>query len=346
MVRVPAEKSREKLEEIIEHMMIPYCEHENDGKTLPYFAFKDHEDEERKRYETELTDAVKLEDGTLVSPYDPRFKNPNVFASFSSDSHVVPEHLEKVKIPFKERYATFEIFMKEYSGEERDEKTGRYGYWRNPNKKWDYWRIGGRWRGHLMVKQGTSDVILNEEVPWEFGNEFHKGNVPGGATEVDGCRISALDPEKITKEARTKADKFWAEVDQLLAGHEFPVFEGPRDGLLDLGVLECGNEDEMPSVVFWKQKWNRQIKPGVDRYDYIKEKPSRDKLDERVVDFMNPIRTYAFLDDKGWHARGEMGWFGMGSDTPESNKEFCESFTKWLASGNQSDWIVVLDCHI
>lgn len=343
MVRVPSEIKREALEEAVGRLMDPFCEHTDKGRLERFMVFKDHEDEYRQKYETESCEMVKLEDGTLVSRYDDRFKDPKFFGSFGTNSHIVPEHLEKVDVPFKQRYATFEQYMLDYCGEERDEKTGRYGYYHNPNAKWDYWRIGGRWRGKLLTKPEAQDKGL-DEVAWEYGPEWHKEKVPGGANEVDYCRISALDFARIDAEAREAANKFWAQADEFFAGREFDEWKesGPRTTMLDLGILDCFDEKEMPNVFFWRKAWERTP----TRYDVVVEKPSRDKLDDVVVDFMSPIRPYAFLDSTGWHARGRMGWFGAGDDTPESNSSFAKTFNAWLKEGDQDDWIVMVDCHI
>lgn len=37
-----------------------------------------------------------------------------------------------------------------------DEETGKRGYWENPNAKWDWWRIGGRYSGWFKTKTGQS----------------------------------------------------------------------------------------------------------------------------------------------------------------------------------------------
>lgn len=37
---------------------------------------------------------------------------------------------------------------------EYDEVTGEKGYWRNPNAKWDWYEIGGRWKGMLKLLPG------------------------------------------------------------------------------------------------------------------------------------------------------------------------------------------------
>ena len=49
-----------------------------------------------------------------------------------------------------------------------DEETGRCGYWQNPNARWDWYVIGGRWGGQLRLKGGgvgnvakVSDVVAD-----------------------------------------------------------------------------------------------------------------------------------------------------------------------------------------
>jgi len=57
--------------------------------------------------------------------------------------------------------------------------------------------------------------------------------------------------------------------------------------------------------------------------------------------------TYAALDEHGnWHAKGEMGWFGCGSDDSCSTRLFGESYNEKFLSGDPETWIVVVDCHI
>ena len=43
--------------------------------------------------------------------------------------------------------------IEEEEGYEFNELEGGWGRWHNPNAKWDWWQIGGRWRGKLRVKE-------------------------------------------------------------------------------------------------------------------------------------------------------------------------------------------------
>jgi hypothetical protein len=345
LVRLPSEISSDQLEERLGAMLDPYCEHENDSRSRPFFEFVDEEDEHRRQYETESTEMIRCADGALVLPWDARFRVPGSLG-YSSNSHHVPSELERVQVAHRERFATFEEFMSDWHGSaERDPEKKRYGHWRNPNAKWDYWRIGGRWRGDLLIKAGTVEAGVGE-LSYEWSPKFHEGEIPGGPTEADWCRIRDLDHEKIAAVSRERANKFWSELDQFISGREFGFGEGPRSTLLDLGILDCKDADEMTGDEFWTKKWKRQVHQGVDRFDVIAKKPDRDVLDARVLAHLNPIRPWAYLDANGWRERGRMGWFGMGSDTPESNEQHAHDFDAWLRNGDQGDWIVVVDCHI
>jgi hypothetical protein len=341
IVRVPGEVRAHQLEARVGALLDPYCEHTDDGRLARFFEFVDEEDKDRETYETEGTGMIRLETGDLVLPWDERFRVPGTFGT-GTGTHEAPTHLERVEVPHKERFATFDIFMKEWSGEERDPETGRYGSRRNPRSKWDYWRVGGRWRGHLRVLPGVAE---REHGYGEIGYEWEhsKGGPPREPTRADWCRISALDFPRAEAEGAERVEKFWSDVDRLLSGFEFPWMEGPRDALLDLGFLVCKERGELTGREFWTKPWERK---DVDRFDVIAEKPDRAASHARLLSHFFPMRPWATLDGAGWQERGRMGWWGMSSDTPESNAAFSDRFQEWIRSGDPSDWLVVTDCHV
>ena len=94
-------------------------------------------------------------------------------------------------------------------------------------------------------------------------------------------------------------------------------------------------------------KWNRQIKKNIDRYDIYNQIISKEEFLKKYLEYFNPIRTYAVVDKDGWYSSGEMGWFGVSSDTVESKLDFVNSFyKKFIKNSNQNDWIAIVDCHI
>lgn len=123
----------------VEKQLAPYQENNMGCCPEEYLKFVDEEKDCKDKYENEIVKKVVMPDGKLLR-----------------------------EIKFKDLYSTFEEYMKNWCGfKNRDEKTGRYGYWENPNKKWDWWIIGGRWRGFFKMKPSlllSSDGSLNEEI--------------------------------------------------------------------------------------------------------------------------------------------------------------------------------------
>lgn len=66
----------------------------------------------------------------------------------------------------------------------------------------------------------------------------------------------------------------------------------------------------------------------------------------------HPIRGFACLDGNisdprgRWIAPGKMGWFGI-SDVEEATQLNYNLWMKhWGSAGNQSDWLILVDCHV
>ncbi len=68
--------------------------------------------------------------------------------------------------PYSEEYGNIQKFAKEYYG--YHENDGAYGYYHNPDAKWDWFQVGGRWTGYFKLKP----VILLQDktsIMTEFG---------------------------------------------------------------------------------------------------------------------------------------------------------------------------------
>lgn len=77
---------------------------------------------------------------------------------------------------------SFEEFVPDWSGAEvRDD--GRCILRTNPNKKWDWWKIGGRWTGMLKLKDGAEGVL---GLPGLFTDAAEPGT-------ADQARIADID---------------------------------------------------------------------------------------------------------------------------------------------------------
>lgn len=130
----------------IDEMMAPYMEysaHTPDEKYLEFYPAAEDE-----YYVGDYADGcceyvIEPGDPVLRLKYDERYVNPeyDIVADFHGKGvakYVYPDGSRFVNVPFKLIYPTFESYMEEWHEQTRDEKTGEFGYWQNPNAKWDW----------------------------------------------------------------------------------------------------------------------------------------------------------------------------------------------------------------
>ncbi len=113
-----------------------------------------------------------------------------------------PDELAQLLAPYNEcvesdsPYAEFE----EDEDGDLDEKTGKRGYWCNPNAKHDCWMVGGRWRGLLKLREGKTG---------QYGNaSWTNKDQPTDPARCDSAKVRDCDfaPDEA---ARARATRFW-----------------------------------------------------------------------------------------------------------------------------------------
>lgn len=301
------------LTELVDEELAPFIEQVEQGS--PYAVFHDHTKERREEFETEKLKAVRfIEDDQekLLHRYERRFRVRSG-GLFEPDTWKYPEGSEQVEVSAAELYGDFEGFMTQHHGEEPDEQ-GRYGYWDNPNAKWDWWVVGGRWSNMLRHKNGEM---------------------------VDWCQVKDLDLAWGDKQAEEKAREFHAAYQRMLDGHRSNhPFCPTRTTALNLGLMECMEVDKLTGDEFKVNRW-----PDKDMCDVLKPIELDDLLVQHTAHFW-PFGTFARLFKGNWEEKGDMGWWGMSSATPETRKANEETQKKWILSGDNRDVLVVVDCHI
>lgn len=159
----------------IEELLAPYQENNMGDCPKEYLEFNNVEEEYRQQYENGGATYVFMPDGRRLFPWDEEFRVDGSFG-FGSETHEVPEHLEQRLIPYKETFVTFDDYMREWCDYEKDPETGEYGYWENPNAKWDWWLCGGRWRAQVRASEGDCAPYpkynFGGETTWEEATDY------------------------------------------------------------------------------------------------------------------------------------------------------------------------------
>lgn len=254
----------------VSELLEPYQEHNApEPVDKKYLVFTDTEEGNRANYESGVRtfyhiNAKDGENEALVTSWNKAFRKPDAPRwRRSSSDYEVPDGTRVVEVPLTAIYPTFEDYMREYLNEDRDAETGRYGYWENPNAKWDWYEEGGRFMQFCREALGGSCVRVGE---------------------------IKFDPEK----ERRKAEEEWEEQ------KDSPLWQ-----------LMCR---------------------GLSKEQYIE---SAGYLSFRAC----------VTPDGEWHEVGEMGWWGMSSETADELLEWEAHFAERFL-GDPNLTLTVVDCHI
>ncbi len=198
-----------------------------------------------------------------------------------------------------------------YDDEQYDEDGNELSTY-NPDSRWDWYEIGGRWHNILLTKKNNNDVIEGNP---SWGNlESNSKEAPEGYKWVDGARIKDIDFQRAIefKNTYNKAIRFW---EIYVEGQE------PK------------TEEEKEDI-----KWTRYEK------EYYTE---RYETKENYAKIQSTFTCWALLDETGWHEKGKMGWWAVADDTKDSELAFIEKFTETINKPeNQDKYLIIVDCHI
>lgn len=314
-----------------------------------FLEFHDEEESHRKQYENETVQKVVMPDGRLLNEWDEEFRVKGTFG-IGGDTHSLPEGMKTIKVPFTELYATFEDFMSEWCGfKERDEKMGKYGYWENPKRKWDWYQLGGRWTGFFKLKSPNMEKNLGE--PGVFGNEPKHDSDQAYKLQIDFKGMM----ESAGNEAADRYDRV-----AKLFGGTIPKLEiNWKKDMWDGGKYEKLEYDEKRKLYngqpalkqlneMRKKVWDDEANPdrdliiGLD-WNFEHYQLSREDFIQRARN--SAFTTFAVLKDGKWYEKGSMGWWGCVSNEKDEG-EWCNQIATLIQDLPDDTLLSVYDCHI
>lgn len=306
----------------IEGQLAPYNEQDDN-----YSVFKDVSAEYLPKYENDSAEFVVFPDGKYASKYNYRKHDFNT----GNDTYAIPSGAELKEVRFNVVYQTFEEYMKEWCGYEKNE-NGQFGYMTNPNGHWDWWVVGGRWSGFFKVKDNPQGICELGE-PGTFDNKAPVGH-------ADSLRVGDIDFEGMRFDARREANKKYDNLEKILNGRPIPSWNDVRE---KHGENINAARQEYHSMETVKElnkhddfRWiigDLAETFGPDRKSYVR------RCENRVCS------TYAVVHEGEWIAKGKMGWFGMSNDKV-SEDEWDEKVINLLTSLPPDTRVTLVDCHV
>lgn len=227
--------------------LAPFHEYECTGVDDEYVIDVDETEQRRAEFESAEQEVVCLADGTRYSLYDPRFYP-------SGNQRVLPEGSEVRTMPAREAFS-FADWLEHYYGIVRlrpsltteqpthyfetdaEGNVTRVICHTNPNAKWDWWQVGGRWAGFFQLKGEYAEAIRHRRALLEKGLPIpesllqklegieHGQRSWTNADEIlKVCRVDAapkgaIDFEAMRREAGDKAGERYDTVYAVLGEH-------------------------------------------------------------------------------------------------------------------------------
>lgn len=147
------------------------------------------------------------------STYAEYISNPSKYKEECSNKDHI-KYLEE-EFPKELNWTDEEIYKDQISWYDEDEigENGEVYSTYNPNSKWDWYDIGGRYRNMLLTKVDNNDTFEHNSF-WELmaGQNVDK-ETPQGYKWVDGAKIKDIDFNKI-EEIEEEPFYTWALVDE------------------------------------------------------------------------------------------------------------------------------------
>lgn len=234
----------------------------------------------------------------------------------------------------------------------KDEKYGDYKH--NPNAKWDWYVIGGRFDGifdnkknittyldgNLVTAKDLYDYTLTsltqtEEVSREFLDEYKNivdrfGKIPPLPNYRDVTDEKITEEEFYQKQQEVRDSKSFQETMDLV--------KRINDKVEEVSGINPGYFEFFSSIA---TDLVRQITLNDDQKDF-----------QTCVNLLEWFTPIAYVNNENWYERGNVGWFGyVGQDNREEKKWVYEyvDLIKQSAERSTEDeksCIVMIDVHI
>jgi len=204
----------------------------------------------------------------------------------------------------------------------------------NPNDKWDWYQIGGRWSGLFQLKDGARGKLGDRSLLDKSTDDREE------LRRADQCLKADKDFDGMRYQAACKANEKYDKYEEII--REFGILRSWTSLRDEIG---SDNIDEVrktykaqPGINELDEKLGFRMDCWVDQLSCGREAYVQEA--ERTC-----FQTYAVLKDGEWFERGEMGWFGM-SHNEKDPVEWNGEFLQLIESLPDDTLLTVVDCHI
>ena len=253
-------------------------------------------------------------------------------------------------------YPTFRAFLEGWYGADKIVEHGqepdrngehKYGWVRvdaagnaveyidrtNPNKKWDWWSVGGRWCDFFLLREGESGKrgsvglmgqarrarVLTEERAMK---RVHADVAKKGQIDWEGMAAEAM------RNAERNYDEFLAKIGKSSPGHEAYFFD------IQMRPEVKARLDAMSDREQSRAEYQRLTLADFETKDEHAHRCAR-----------RAGITRAIVSEGQWVERGEAHWFGVFDEKVDTD-EWDRRYWELIGSLDDDVTLTIVDCHI
>lgn len=206
----------------------------------------------------------------------------------------------------------------------------------NENAKWDWYVVGGRWPQWFHVHPDWQDT---DAVEYGATHPPALGGTPAPRLDrADRIQAKAVDWDSMMADGATEGAEIADKVEKALAGRDVP--DPPSRTSASREDFQVWWQDPTVSAVA-EAIGGFMIDP--DLVIWLARTPRDEIMSAYAVGRITP---YALASAEGWSAPGEMGWWGMSSDTQTERLTWSHRVAEILRNLPEDTWLTNVDCHI
>lgn len=239
----------------------------------------------------------------------------------------------------------YEKFGEDWNGNRWKFENGAFNEYTtyNPKSKWDWYQVGGRWAGFLKIKEGFEYATPNFSWGW---SDDQKQEVLNSRSADHGTNES-IDWLLMIAEGQRKAAEKWDKIAEIMGVNS----EG-KINQAEFTWEQCcekfGENISKAREFFHNQELIKKFS-NIEGNEFFASLSDFNYTKEEYVEMggNNNISTYAVLLDGEWISKGEMGWFGVSSESDEEANQWSDNFYKsFIEPLNDDAYVTLVDCHI
>lgn len=225
-------------------------------------------------------------------------------------------------------------------------ENGKWGRYMNPNSRWNWFAIGGRWPNLLKIKKdndGCIQVSTDQgrvcDIDFELMRQI---NSKSRMHHVDN--VMNLIQKNYFMFDRDQIFKIWRKYIVELVDLE-------KKYISTLESDECvGTFDEYcqlhGSESFKVYMFSNRMNPSYLNHPFfgVEIDPSVTDLDDWIMS-APALETFVVVKDGKWYEKGKVGWWGIVRGRV-LNSEWSKKYDELLRSLQPNNVITIVDCHI